>query len=205
MGGDRPHQGANVARISSSWRHPGASGVIATRRSGAAAPAGRHRIEAISHPSSGNGTFVYRRDEVCTTPRVFETRGNADKRVHTRGIEVGKGVYFGTNYSGPMKALGGGPWDERPVMQASTGGVIASGGPSSSRHDEAGIKWPERWRVPDGHPQPQAGRRRHGSGFESKLYGPWRPRRWMFSTTISTAGGGEIRRTADLIGIPYRS
>ena len=39
----------------------------------------------------------------------FEAEVPADKRLHTRGIEVGQIFYFGTKYSEPMKALVAGP------------------------------------------------------------------------------------------------
>jgi prolyl-tRNA synthetase len=69
-----------------------------------------------------------------------------DAQVSARGIEVGHIFYFGTNYSGPMKAMvatseGG----EVPVHMGSYGI-----GPSrlvaaiiEASHDEAGIIWPE--------------------------------------------------------------
>src|SRR5262249_45704794 len=70
----------------------------------------------------------------------------ADKQVSARGIEVGHIFYFGTKYSGPMKAVVAGPdGTERPVHMGSYGI-----GPSrlvaaiiEAFHDDAGIKWPE--------------------------------------------------------------
>jgi prolyl-tRNA synthetase len=70
----------------------------------------------------------------------------ADKQVSARGIEVGHIFYFGTKYSGPMKAVVAGPdGGEKPVHMGSYGI-----GPSrlvaaiiEAYHDDAGIKWPE--------------------------------------------------------------
>ena len=76
----------------------------------------------------------------------FEREVPADKRVHTRGIEVGQVFYFGTKYSAPMKALVAGPDGvERPVHAGSYGVGVSRlvGAIIEAFHDEAGIKWPE--------------------------------------------------------------
>jgi prolyl-tRNA synthetase len=70
----------------------------------------------------------------------------SDKQVSARGIEVGQVFYFGTQYSGPMKALVAGPDGmERPVHMGSYGigptRIVAA--LIEAFHDEAGIKWPE--------------------------------------------------------------
>jgi prolyl-tRNA synthetase len=70
----------------------------------------------------------------------------ADKRVHTRGIEVGQIFYFGTKYSEPMKALVAGPDGAEVVIHGGSYGVGVSrllGAIIEACHDEAGIKWPE--------------------------------------------------------------
>jgi prolyl-tRNA synthetase len=69
-----------------------------------------------------------------------------EKQVSARGIEVGHIFYFGTKYSGPMKAVvSGADGVERPVHMGSYGI-----GPSrlvaaiiEAFHDDAGIKWPD--------------------------------------------------------------
>jgi len=70
----------------------------------------------------------------------------ADKRVHTRGIEVGQIFYFGTKYSDSMKALVAGPDGAEVPIHGGSYGVGVSrlvGAIIEACHDDAGIKWPE--------------------------------------------------------------
>src|ERR1700760_2775452 len=53
-------------------------------------------------------TSVYAATEDVHDAARFESEVPADKRVNTRGIEVGQIFYFGTKYSDTMKALVGG-------------------------------------------------------------------------------------------------
>jgi prolyl-tRNA synthetase len=76
----------------------------------------------------------------------FEREVPPDKRLSTRGIEVGQIFYFGTKYSVPMKAVVSGPDGvERPVHGGSYGVGVSrlAGAIIEAFHDEAGIKWPE--------------------------------------------------------------
>jgi prolyl-tRNA synthetase len=76
----------------------------------------------------------------------FEREVPAEKRIHTRGIEVGQIFYFGTKYSVPMKANVTGPdGAEKPVHSGSYGVGVSRlvGAIIEASHDEAGIKWPE--------------------------------------------------------------
>jgi prolyl-tRNA synthetase len=76
----------------------------------------------------------------------FEREVPPEKRLHTRGIEVGQVFYFGTKYSEPMKAVVTGPDGvERPVHGGSYGVGVSRlvGAIIEAFHDEAGIKWPE--------------------------------------------------------------
>jgi prolyl-tRNA synthetase len=76
----------------------------------------------------------------------FEREVPADKRLQTRGIEVGQIFYFGTKYSVPMKAVVSGPDGvERPIHGGSYGVGVSrlAGAIIEAFHDEAGIKWPE--------------------------------------------------------------
>src|SRR5262245_54836376 len=69
-----------------------------------------------------------------------------DKRLHTRGIEVGQIFYFGTKYSVPMKAsVTGSDGAERPTHGGSYGVGVSRlvGAIIEAFHDDAGIKWPE--------------------------------------------------------------
>jgi prolyl-tRNA synthetase len=91
-------------------------------------------------------TGVYAATEDVHDPVRFEREVPADKRVHTRGIEVGQVFYFGTKYSTPMKALVAGPDGvERPVHAGSYGVGVSRlvGAIIEAFHDDAGIKWPE--------------------------------------------------------------
>ena len=69
-----------------------------------------------------------------------------DKQVSARGIEVGHIFYFGTKYSGPMRAVVAGPDGAEHAVHMGSYGI----GPSrlvaaviEAFHDDAGIKWPE--------------------------------------------------------------
>ena len=76
----------------------------------------------------------------------FESEVPNDKRIHTRGIEVGQIFYFGTKYSDAMKAMVNGPdGAERPIHGGSYGVGVSRlvGAIIEACHDENGIKWPE--------------------------------------------------------------
>jgi prolyl-tRNA synthetase len=76
----------------------------------------------------------------------FEREVPAEKRLQTRGIEVGQIFYFGTKYSEPMRAVVAGPdGSERPVHGGSYGVGVSRlvGAIIEASHDDAGIKWPE--------------------------------------------------------------
>jgi prolyl-tRNA synthetase len=67
-------------------------------------------------------------------------------RLSARGIEVGHIFYFGTKYSGPMKAVVNGPDGKERAVHMGSYGI----GPSrlaaaliEANHDEAGVIWPE--------------------------------------------------------------
>jgi len=76
----------------------------------------------------------------------FEREVPPDKRLHTRGIEVGQIFYFGTKYSVPMKAtVTGSDGVDRPIHGGSYGVGVSRlvGAIIEACHDDAGIKWPE--------------------------------------------------------------
>ena len=76
----------------------------------------------------------------------FEREVAPEKRLHTRGIEVGQIFYFGTKYSQPMNASVSGPDGvERPIHGGSYGVGVSRlvGAIIEASHDDAGIKWPE--------------------------------------------------------------
>src|SRR5262249_57915155 len=67
-------------------------------------------------------TSLYAATEDVHDPARFEREVPAERREHTRGIEVGQIFYFGTKYSVPMKAVVSGPdGSERPIHGGSYG------------------------------------------------------------------------------------
>src|ERR1700732_1959810 len=76
----------------------------------------------------------------------FERETPEEKRIQTRGIEVGQVFYFGEKYSKPMRALITGPDGvERPFQGGSYGVGVSRlvGALIEAAHDENGIIWPE--------------------------------------------------------------
>ena len=76
----------------------------------------------------------------------YERDVPAERRVETRGIEVGQIFYFGTKYSDAMKAMvAGQDGAERPIHGGSYGVGVSRlvGAIIEASHDDAGIKWPE--------------------------------------------------------------
>jgi len=91
-------------------------------------------------------TSLYAATEDVHDAARFEREVAAEKRVHTRGIEVGQIFYFGTKYSEPMKALVTGPDGvDKPIHGGSYGVGVSRlvAAIIEASHDEAGIKWPE--------------------------------------------------------------
>ncbi|MGJ4969727.1 MULTISPECIES: proline--tRNA ligase [unclassified Bradyrhizobium] len=91
-------------------------------------------------------TSLYAATEDVHDAARFEAEVPAERRVHTRGIEVGQIFYFGTKYSEPMKALVAGPDGAEVTIHGGSYGVGVSrlaGAIIEACHDEAGIKWPE--------------------------------------------------------------
>jgi prolyl-tRNA synthetase len=91
-------------------------------------------------------TSVYAATEDVHDAARFEREVPDDKRVHTRGIEVGQIFYFGTKYSDTMKALVAGPDGAEVPIHGGSYGVGVSrlvGAIIEACHDDAGIKWPE--------------------------------------------------------------
>ena len=70
----------------------------------------------------------------------------AERRLHTRGIEVGQIFYFGTKYSEPMRAAVTLPdGSSRPIHGGSYGIGVSRlvGAIIEASHDEHGIVWPQ--------------------------------------------------------------
>jgi prolyl-tRNA synthetase len=140
IGGDLSHEFIILAET-------GESGVFCNRDVlDLTAPGDDIDYEADLTPIIRQWTGVYAATEDVHDPARFEREVPADKRVHTRGIEVGQVFYFGTKYSTPMKALVAGPDGvERPVHGGSYGVGVSrlAGAIIEACHDDAGIKWPE--------------------------------------------------------------
>lgn len=84
-------------------------------------------------------------EDVHDGPR-YEREVPEERRVHTRGIEVGQIFYFGTKYSESMKALvAGSDGVEQPIHGGSYGVGVSRlvGAIIEACHDETGIKWPD--------------------------------------------------------------
>jgi prolyl-tRNA synthetase len=91
-------------------------------------------------------TSVYAATEDVHDAARFEREVPPEKRVHTRGIEVGQIFYFGTKYSDAMKALVAAPDGAEVAVHGGSYGVGVSrlaGAIIEACHDEAGIKWPD--------------------------------------------------------------
>ena len=91
-------------------------------------------------------TTLYAATEDVHDAQRFEREVAAEKRLHTRGIEVGQIFYFGTKYSVPMKAVVSGSDGADHSIHGGSYGVGVSrlvGAIIEASHDEAGIIWPE--------------------------------------------------------------
>ncbi len=91
-------------------------------------------------------TGLYAATEDVHDAARYEKEVPADKRVNTRGIEVGQIFYFGTKYSDSMKAMVTSPdGTEKPIHGGSYGVGVSRlvGAIIEACHDENGIKWPE--------------------------------------------------------------
>ena len=91
-------------------------------------------------------TNLYAATEDVHDAARFEMEVPVEKRVNTRGIEVGQVFYFGTKYSEAMKALVTGSDGVDTAIHGGSYGVGVSrlvGGIIEASHDENGIIWPE--------------------------------------------------------------
>src|ERR1700726_2018874 len=140
IGGDLSHEFIILAET-------GESGVYCNRDVlDLAAPGADIDYQADLAPIIQQWTSLYAATEDVHDPARFEREVPPDKRVHTRGIEVGQVFYFGTKYAAPMKALVAGPDGvERPVHGGSYGVGVSRlvGAIIEAFHDEGGVKWPE--------------------------------------------------------------
>jgi len=76
----------------------------------------------------------------------FEAKVPADRRISTRGIEVGHIFYFGTKYSAPLGATVTGPDGQDIAVEMGSYGIGVSrlvGAIIEASHDDDGIVWPD--------------------------------------------------------------
>jgi prolyl-tRNA synthetase len=88
----------------------------------------------------------YAATEDVHDPARFEREVPAERRLHTRGIEVGQVFYFGTKYSEPMRARVAGPDGHEHAVHMGSYGIGVSrlvGAIIEASHDDAGIIWPD--------------------------------------------------------------
>src|SRR5262249_43793471 len=103
-------------------------------------------IDGAPAPLTNPGPSFYAATADVHDAARFEREVPPDKRLHTRGIEVGQIFYFGTKYSVPMKAtVTGSDGVDRPIHGGSYGVGVSRlvGAIIEACHDDAGIKWPE--------------------------------------------------------------
>ncbi len=91
-------------------------------------------------------TTPYAATEDVHDPARFAAQTPAERRLATRGIEVGQVFYFGDKYTKAMKATVAGPDGvERPAQCGSYGVGVSRlvGAIIEASHDDRGIIWPE--------------------------------------------------------------
>ncbi len=91
-------------------------------------------------------TTVYAATEDVHEPARYDAEVPEDRKLQTRGIEVGQVFYFGTKYSDAMKAMVAGPdGAEIPVHGGSYGIGVSRlvGAIIEASHDDNGIIWPD--------------------------------------------------------------
>ena len=102
--------------------------------------------EADLTPIIDQWTGPYASTEDVHDAARFEAETPQDRRIATRGIEVGQVFFFGDKYSEPMGAAVAGPDGEaRPAQMGSYGVGVSRlvGAIIEASHDAAGIIWPE--------------------------------------------------------------
>jgi prolyl-tRNA synthetase len=109
-------------------------------------PAENTGYERDLAPVIGEWTKFYASTGDVHDQARFERETPAEKRIQTRGIEVGQVFYFGEKYSKPMRALITHPdGTEKPCQGGSYGVGVSrlAGAIIEASHDENGIIWPE--------------------------------------------------------------
>ena len=102
--------------------------------------------DADLEPILTEWTRLYAATEDVHDQARFERETPEERRVQTRGIEVGQVFYFGDKYSAPMKAVVTGPDGADRAARMGSYGVGVSrlvGALIEASHDDAGIIWPD--------------------------------------------------------------
>ena len=102
--------------------------------------------DADLEPLIAPWTSFYAATEDVHDAARFEREVPAERRLNTRGIEVGQIFYFGTKYSVPMKAVvSGADGGEHPIHGGSYGIGVSRlvAAIIEASHDDAGIIWPD--------------------------------------------------------------
>jgi len=140
IGGDLSHEFLILAET-------GESGVFCDKDVlGLAVPGEDVNYDGDLSPIIGQWTRLYAATQDVHDEARFEREVPPERRLQTRGIEVGQIFYFGTKYSVPMNAVVSGPDGvERPIHGGSYGVGVSRlvGAIIEAFHDDAGIKWPE--------------------------------------------------------------
>ncbi|WP_119418117.1 proline--tRNA ligase [Desertibaculum subflavum] len=131
----------------------------------------------------------------------------AERQVSARGIEVGHIFYFGTKYSGPLKAEVAGPNGEMVTVHGGSYGIGVSrllGAIIEASHDDAGIIWPDSVApfdvgIVDLKPD-DAACAKLGAELESKLKAAGKD--VLYDDSADRAGAKFA--TMDLIGLPWQ-
>ncbi len=95
-----------------------------------------------------NYTKLYARTDELHDEELFFASVPEEKRITTRGIEVGHIFYFGTKYAAPMQAYVTNAEGKEVTVHSGSYGIGVSrlvGGIIEASHDDAGIIWP--WAV----------------------------------------------------------
>ncbi|WP_398470453.1 proline--tRNA ligase [Tardiphaga sp.] len=97
-------------------------------------------------PIINQWTSIYAATEDVHDAARFESEVPEERRLNTRGIEVGQIFYFGTKYSDKMEAKVAGPDGTEVAIHGGSYGVGVSrllGAIIEACHDDNGIIWPE--------------------------------------------------------------
>jgi prolyl-tRNA synthetase len=140
IGGDLSHEFLLLAET-------GESGVFCDREIlSVPVPGEDVDYDADLNPVIAPWTSYYAATEDVHDAERFAREVPEERRLHTRGIEVGQVFYFGTKYSVPMKATVAGPDGAEVPIHGGSYGIGVSrlvAAIIEASHDDAGIIWPD--------------------------------------------------------------